>query len=198
MKPEEVIMARIWSRIIEEVRILRAQKYTLERIGSILGVSKPTVQRWLENDAGGEKTAFIDILRYLNALEIDPQGLLFGDGKTAGEQVDPGVLEEKDKEIEELKIKNAALTQSHLLRQQELLVSQKNVIELQDRIIQLEQRIADLRDKARKIAAAAAVRTSNAEQQREAPQAVKQRPARPSPANLYPDIPPIHIGYDDD
>lgn len=65
--------AYAWSIIMQKIRSLRNEKYTLEEIGNIMGVRKGTVSRWLldnENRVGGENTTFGDMLRYAHALNI--------------------------------------------------------------------------------------------------------------------------------
>lgn len=115
LNPDD-ITARVWHRVMHEVRLLREDKYTLERIGSLLGVSKPTVQRWLEGNAGGDKTAFVDMLRYLNALGIDAKTLLFADDETEKlkEQKHYAEISTLQAEIEYLKDKLDALKDKQL------------------------------------------------------------------------------------
>ena len=54
MKPDQINKIA-WERIIDAIKSLRAKGKTLEGIGQMCGVSKATVQRWLESGAGGEK-----------------------------------------------------------------------------------------------------------------------------------------------
>ena len=74
------IMSEAWRRIVDRVRELQKQtpKVTYEAIGKMCGVSKPTVQRWDKDGQGGEKTAFSDMLRYLEALGISISSIIEG------------------------------------------------------------------------------------------------------------------------
>ena len=190
MSDAEQTMSKVWHRIISEVRRMREEKYTLERIGSILGVSKPTVQRLLENNAGGEKTAFIDILRYLKALNIDLKGLLFEDETEDAKAQEQLAVQRQGAELAASREENAEMASELLKAQRELLQAHEKIINLQDKIIGLEKYSAEVADKARRIVAA--VTTKKTENGLES--AAKRR-LSPS---LYPDLPPIHLQNDDD
>jgi transcriptional regulator with XRE-family HTH domain len=125
MKSAEEIMTAVWKKIIGEVRRMRDNKYTLERIGNILGVAGATVQRWLEGHAGGEKTAFIDIMRYVLALHIDLRPILF-------EETAPG------------KSDAASLSVELLKTQRELLQAREKIISVQEKMLKLEQHSLEL------------------------------------------------------
>ena len=162
----EQIMLTIWKKILTEMRRMRDEKHTLERIGAILGVSKPTVQRWLESEAGGEKTAFIDVLRYVQALKIDLKPLLFPEeGKHSKSAA-----------------RETASTAELTSLQRELLQSREKVIALQDRLLKLEQHNAESTAKAM----LTEIRNLT-EQQRNL--AGQQRRVAPH----FPDLPPIHL-----
>lgn len=187
MNDAEQIMNMVWGRIIAEVRKMRDEKYTLERIGTTLGVAKPTVQRWLENDAGGEKTAFIDILRYLKALNIDLSEILYGDEIAAKNASSAAVLDKSNAE------KNR-LTHELVDVQRELLQARQKVIDLQEKVIGLEKLNADIADKARKaIIAAASGKKSAAPAAAQAPQAHDANARRRLSPGQFPDLPPIHL-----
>lgn len=185
MSDAEQITVKVWGRIISEVRRMRDEKYTLERIGAILGVAKPTVQRWLENDAGGEKTAFIDILRYLKALDMDLKDLLRGDEADAKESALSAELESVGADRQQLAFELVDA-------QKELLGARQKIIDLQEKIIGLEKLNADIADKARKaiIAAASGKKLSSAQAAAPAPAHSDKRRLDPS---LFPDLPPIHL-----
>ncbi len=185
MNDAEQVMAQVWSRIIGEVRKMRDDKYTLERIGSILGVAKPTVQRWLENNAGGEKTAFIDVLRYLKALDIDLKDLLQEDEPEAPEvpaaQPDSALLDEARAE-------NSRMALELVGAQRDLLQARARIIELQDKMLELEKYSAEVADKARRALVAAA-----ASKKAEAAPAPAQTAKRRLAPSQFPDLPPIHL-----
>lgn len=188
----EQVMDLVWGRIIGEVRKMRDEKYTLERIGTTLGVAKPTVQRWLENDAGGEKTAFIDILRYLKALNIDLSEIIYGDEIAAKKASCAATLDKAHAEKERMALELVEV-------QRELLLSQQKVIELQDKVIGLEKLNADIADKARKaIIAAASGKKSSSSSAAAAvvaptPQGHEPPAKRRLAPDQFPDLPPIHL-----
>ena len=187
MSEAEQIMSKVWGRIIGEVRKMRDEKYTLERIGSTLGVAKPTVQRWLENDAGGEKTAFIDILRYLKALDIDLKDLLYDDENAAEDNAHAAELENANQDKQRLAL-------DLVEAQKELLQSQQKIIELQEKVISLERLNVDIADKARKaIIAAASGKRAGAAAPAAAPEVNSQPGKRRLDPSRFPDLPPIHL-----
>lgn len=189
MNDAELVMSRVWGRIIGEVRKMRDEKYTLERIGSILGVAKPTVQRWLENDAGGEKTAFIDIMRYLKALDIELKDLLYTEDDAAAASAVAAELETAAAEKQRLAFDLVEV-------QKELLQSQQKVIALQEKVINLERLNVDIADKARKaiMAAAAGKKAADAPAAATGPVAPAQPQGRRRLApSCFPDLPPIHL-----
>ncbi|MDL2285265.1 hypothetical protein LJB93_00805 [Desulfovibrio sp. OttesenSCG-928-F07] len=179
MTDAEQVMNRVWGCIIGEVRKMREEKYTLERIGSILGVAKPTVQRWLENNAGGEKTAFIDILRYLNALDIDLKELINEPEESIAPQTVEAAL------LESAKAENTRLSSELISAQRELLEAREKIIALQDKMLELEKYSAEVAEKTRRALVAA---TASKKAEAAAPAAKR----RLSPAQ-FPDLPPIHL-----
>lgn len=190
MSDAEQIMSLVWGRIIDEVRKMRDDKYTLERIGSILGVAKPTVQRWLENNAGGEKTAFIDILRYLKALDIDLKQLLYGEEDNARGA-------ESAKVLDGARADNQRMATDLLETQKELLQSQHKIIELQERVLNLEKFNVEITDKARRaIIAAAQGRKAVGGASVAAPAAAAGSGKRRLDPSQFPDLPPIHLKQD--
>ncbi len=72
MTPEK-IFEHIWAEFKARLETLRAQtpKMTYEQLGVLCGVSKATTKRWLDNDMGGEKTPFPDMLRYMEAVGMN-------------------------------------------------------------------------------------------------------------------------------
>lgn len=189
MSDAEQIMSIVWGRIIGEVRTMRDNKYTLERIGTILGVAKPTVQRWLENGAGGEKTAFIDVLRYLKALNLDLQELL---------EEGTGVKSVSLEALESVNAEKQAMSGELIAAQKELLLAQQKIIELQEKVIALEEHNADIADKARKAILAASKKSAAPEAaapQQPAPP-VQQTGRRRLLPGQFPDLPPIHLSHE--
>ena len=75
MKPEQA-NTKAWKLILAAVQELRAQKMTLEQIGALCGAAKGTVQRWEAGTEGGEKTPFVNMLRYMKGLNIPLEKLL--------------------------------------------------------------------------------------------------------------------------
>ncbi|MDR2503386.1 MAG: hypothetical protein LBD82_03240 [Deltaproteobacteria bacterium] len=142
----EKVMSMVWSKIIGEVRRMREEKYTLERIGLTLGVSKPTVQRWLEGEAGGEKTAFIDIIRYTNALKLNLGGII---DDTAASPA-PSLSKNTKNGENTLRAENTRLSADLLEAQRELLQAKSKLIEAQDKMLQLEKEKAELSANARR------------------------------------------------
>ena len=93
MKPEQV-NERAWELILARVRELRAQKATLEQIGEMCGATKATVQRWFSGAEGGEKTPFVNMLRYLKGLDISLDKIL-GESFTAPPSINGLVVNDK-------------------------------------------------------------------------------------------------------
>ena len=73
----EKIFEEVWKEFIRRLEVLRNQKpkMTYEQLGKMCNVSKVTTKRWLEG-AGGEKTPFPDMLRYMQAVGMDIQNIL--------------------------------------------------------------------------------------------------------------------------
>lgn len=187
MSDAEQIMSLVWGRIIDDVRKMRDDKYTLERIGSILGVAKPTVQRWLENNAGGEKTAFIDILRYLKALDINLKQLLYGEEDNARGA-------ESAKVLDGARADNQRMAMDLLEAQKELLQAQHKIIELQEKVLNLEKFNVEITDKARRaIIAAAQGKKAVGGASAAAPAAAAGSGKRRLDPSQFPDLPPIHL-----
>lgn len=204
MSDAEQIMSMVWGRIIGEVRKMRDEKYTLERIGTTLGVAKPTVQRWLENDAGGEKTAFIDILRYLKALNLDLKELLYGDEEAAEAAAKDSALsvelQSVNAELESTGAERQRLALDLVDAQKELLTAKQKIIDLQEKVIGLEKLNADIADKARKAIIAAAASSKKAAAPTAAPAASVVTPPPPPgkrrlDPSMFPDLPPIHLQH---
>ena len=68
----EKVFEQVWREFIRRLEALRNQKpkMTYEQLGEMCGVSKVTTKRWLEG-AGGEKTSFPDMLRYMQAVGMN-------------------------------------------------------------------------------------------------------------------------------
>lgn len=73
------INERAWELIIKELRKRRKRGETLDAIGKLLTAHKSTVKLWLDNQRGGERTSFRDMVRYLDRLQI-PFEEIFGAG----------------------------------------------------------------------------------------------------------------------
>lgn len=73
----EKIFEEVWKEFIRRLEVLRNQKpkMTYEQLGEMCGVSKVTTKRWLEG-AGGEKTPFPDMLRYMQSVGMNIQNLI--------------------------------------------------------------------------------------------------------------------------
>lgn len=73
----EKIFEEVWKEFIRRLEVLRNQKpkMTYEQLGKMCGVSKVTTKRWLEG-AGGEKTPFPDMLRYMQSVGMNIQNLI--------------------------------------------------------------------------------------------------------------------------
>ena len=141
----EKVMSRVWNKIIGEVRRMREDRYTLERIGLTLGVSKPTVQRWLEGEAGGEKTAFIDIIRYTNALKLNLGSII--------DDASPPLPKNSKNGEDALRAENTKLSAELLDIQRELLQAKSKLIEAQDKLLQSEKEKVELSANARRVGA---------------------------------------------
>ena len=68
--------AQAWAVIMNKISSLRKKGMTLETIGKQLNVTRATVSRWFNEEIGGEKTTFGDMLRYADALGIPYSSLL--------------------------------------------------------------------------------------------------------------------------
>lgn len=77
MKPEQINL-RAWKLILKAVAMLRAQDVTLGQIGERCGTTRATVLRWTSGAEGGEKTPFVNMLRYLKGLDIPLETVLEG------------------------------------------------------------------------------------------------------------------------
>ncbi|WP_308776342.1 hypothetical protein [uncultured Bilophila sp.] len=73
----EKIFEQVWKEFIRRLEALRNQKpkMTYEQLGEMCGVSKVTTKRWLEG-AGGEKTPFPDMLRYMQAVGMNIRNVI--------------------------------------------------------------------------------------------------------------------------
>lgn len=69
----EKIFEHIWAEFKNRLKAMREQtpKMTYEQLGVLCGVSKATTKRWLDEDMGGEKTPFPDMLRYMEAVGMN-------------------------------------------------------------------------------------------------------------------------------
>ncbi|AGW13783.1 S24 family peptidase [Megalodesulfovibrio gigas] len=66
-----------WSAVIDALKKLRDDGETLASIGKRLGgVNPATIKRWIDGERGGQKTAAIDLFRYMNKLGIDTVEIL--------------------------------------------------------------------------------------------------------------------------
>ena len=73
----EKVFEQAWREFIRRLEALRNQKpkMTYEQLGEMCGVSKVTTKRWLEG-AGGEKTSFPDMLRYMQAVGMNIRAVI--------------------------------------------------------------------------------------------------------------------------
>ena len=73
----EKVFEQVWREFIRRLEALRNQKpkMTYEQLGEMCGVSKVTTKRWLEG-AGGEKTSFPDMLRYMQAVGMNIRAVI--------------------------------------------------------------------------------------------------------------------------
>lgn len=73
----EKVFEQVWREFIRRLEALRNQKpkVTYEQLGEMCGVSKVTTKRWLEG-AGGEKTSFPDMLRYMQAVGMNIRAVI--------------------------------------------------------------------------------------------------------------------------
>ena len=73
----EKVFEQVWREFIRRLEALRNQKpkMTYEQLGEMCGVSKVTTKRWLEG-AGGEKTSFPDMLRYMQAVGMSIRAVI--------------------------------------------------------------------------------------------------------------------------
>ncbi|MGE4471060.1 MAG: helix-turn-helix transcriptional regulator [Desulfovibrio sp.] len=62
-----------WDKIVQEIKRLRSKNMTYEAIGEMMGgVKAATVMRWekAEPGRGGQKTAAVDLFRYMDGLGL--------------------------------------------------------------------------------------------------------------------------------
>lgn len=68
----ETAFSLIWSKIVDRINELRAQGKSYEQIGKRMGgVNRATLSRWASGERGGQRTAAVDLLRYLSGLDVD-------------------------------------------------------------------------------------------------------------------------------
>ena len=105
----EKVFELVWREFIRRLEALRNQKpkMTYEQLGEMCGVSKVTTKRWLEG-AGGEKTSFPDMLRYMQAVGMNIRAVI-----PQSQSEKEAVLESRLSEIQkELAICKDALKQA--------------------------------------------------------------------------------------
>ena len=105
----EKVFEKVWREFIRRLEALRNQKpkMTYEQLGEMCGVSKVTTKRWLEG-AGGEKTSFPDMLRYMQAVGMNIRAVI-----PQSQSEKEAVLESRLSEIQkELAICKDALKQA--------------------------------------------------------------------------------------
>ena len=105
----EKVFEQVWREFIRRLEALRNQKpkMTYEQLGEMCGVSKVTTKRWLEG-AGGEKTSFPDMLRYMQAVGMNIRAVI-----PQSQSEKEAVLESRLSEIQkELAICKDALKQA--------------------------------------------------------------------------------------
>lgn len=64
------INERAWSLILSRVNALNEAGESQSSIARILGCDRATVNRWIQDRRGGERTTFRDMIRYLDRLRI--------------------------------------------------------------------------------------------------------------------------------
>ena len=112
----EKVFEQVWREFIRRLEALRNQKpkMTYEQLGEMCGVSKVTTKRWLEG-AGGEKTSFPDMLRYMQAVGMNIRAVI-----PQSQSEKEAVLESRLSEIQkELAICKDALKQAEKERRSE-------------------------------------------------------------------------------
>ena len=117
----EKVFEQVWREFIRRLEALRNQKpkMTYEQLGEMCGVSKVTTKRWLEG-AGGEKTSFPDMLRYMQAVGMNIRAVI-----PQSQSEKEAVLESRLSEIQkELAICKDALKQAEKVLYREAFPSQ--------------------------------------------------------------------------
>src|SRR5574343_1060644 len=69
---------KAWKAIMERVNQLRDTGATYAELGKMLGTSAATVNRWVNEDAGGESTPFSNMLHYMEVLGLAWDEVLVG------------------------------------------------------------------------------------------------------------------------
>ncbi|MBC17061.1 MAG: hypothetical protein CL942_08420 [Desulfovibrio sp.] len=64
------INERAWFLILSKVNALLEKGETQSSIARIIGCDRATVNRWIQDRRGGERTTFRDMIRYLDRLRI--------------------------------------------------------------------------------------------------------------------------------
>ncbi|MBI9080301.1 MAG: hypothetical protein JEY79_11250 [Pseudodesulfovibrio sp.] len=64
------ITERAWRLVIERINEMLRKGSSQAEISRLLGVSRPTMSRWMADRSGGDRTTFRHMLRYLDRLRI--------------------------------------------------------------------------------------------------------------------------------
>lgn len=93
------INARAWQLILDKLKLLRSEGKTFTDIGKRLGVNRATVKRWHDEQRGGDRTAFKDLLHYLDRFGISLRDVFMIDEDyipEPAEQIEEVMLTEVD------------------------------------------------------------------------------------------------------
>ena len=66
----ETVFKSAWTLVVSRLRSLKEKGKTLQQIGDMLDVNKSTIGRWISEERGGDKTAAVDLFRYMESLGI--------------------------------------------------------------------------------------------------------------------------------
>lgn len=72
------ITNRAWGLVVDRIHERLQEGSSQAELSRLLGVSRPTMSRWLADRSGGDRTTFRAMLRYLDRLRI-PLSEVFGD-----------------------------------------------------------------------------------------------------------------------
>ncbi|MGE4297002.1 MAG: S24 family peptidase [Desulfovibrionaceae bacterium] len=82
------INSRAWALIKARLDSLRVERCTLQELANMVGVKdRATISRWLNDEGGGERTTFREMLQYLHGLNIPLETVfeeLFRDPASSG------------------------------------------------------------------------------------------------------------------